>query len=112
VQFDLSDGFKILVDTPTGRRKSKYLSTSEKMRVGIAMQDVLNGLAPGLGIMIVDDAEALTPDNKIALINTVLNLEDFGTVIVLAARGETEPSDPGVEGLAIFSVSAGQVRRV
>lgn len=89
-----------------------YQSTSERMRVGIVLQHVLNSLT-GLGLLLVDDAEILDPGNRALLMETILAIADaYDTVIVLATRGEVEPRDPGIEGLAMFEVDAGKVRRL
>lgn len=109
--FDLEGDFEIRVHRNGSTTKLQNLSTTEKMRVGIVLQDVLNSLT-GLGIMVIDDAEHLDPDNKVFLINTLLGMEEYGTIILLAAKGETEPEDPGIPGLAIFVVENGQVRRL
>lgn len=109
--FDLEGDFEIRVHRNGSTTRLQNLSTSEKMRVGIVLQDVLNSLT-GLGIMVIDDAEHLDPDNKVFLINTLLGMEEYGTIILLAAKGETEPEDPGIPGLAIFVVENGQVRRL
>jgi len=88
----------------------KKPSKGEKLLIGVALQDVLSSLA-GFGIIVVDDTEALDPDNRVNLINTLLSLEDDKTVIVLSVRGEKEPVDPGIPGLAVFMVDNGKVYR-
>jgi exonuclease SbcC len=109
ITFDINEDFQILVAQHGRQRKVKDLSRSEQMRIGIILQDVLNSLT-GLGLMVIDDAEAMDPRNKMLMMSTLLQLEDYGTIIVLAARGETEPRDPGIPGLAVFLVEKGSVR--
>lgn len=87
-----------------------HLSTSERMRVGIVLQHVLNSLT-GLRLLLVDDAEVLDPGNRVLLMETILAIADaYDTVIVLATRGEVEPRNPGIANLAMFVVEAGQAR--
>lgn len=107
------DDFKILVSQRGFKhpRPLKLLSKGEKLRVGVVLQDVLNSLT-GLGIMVIDDAEALDPANKMALIQLLMSMTEYDTIIVLAARSETIPTDPGIPGLALFSVEAGTVTRI
>lgn len=111
VRLDLSDGFAILVSHHGATLPLKELSTSERLRVGIALQDVLNSFT-GLGLLIIDDAETLDFQNRQLLMATVQEIADqYDTIIILASRGEVEPTDPGVPGLAVYIVENGTVRR-
>ncbi|MBC7340919.1 MAG: hypothetical protein H5U02_00435 [Clostridia bacterium] len=102
-----ADGIKVIED---GQEvKIDLLSRSERMRVGVAMQDALASLA-GLGVMVIDDAEQLDPANRMALTNMLMGL-NHETIIVLAARGEVDPADPGIPGLAVWVVEDGSIRR-
>lgn len=114
VQFSTEDkdGFSLVVYKGDVPKKVRQLSTSEKLRLGVVMADVLNGLT-GLGLLIVDDAEMLDPANKMALISMLLKVrEKYGTIIVLSAIGETQPRNPGVPGLAMWLVENGTVQPV
>lgn len=104
------DGFRVTVFRNDIPRSVSQLSTSERLRLGVIMQDVLNGLT-GLGLLVVDDAETLDPGNKMALINLLLQVrQEYGTIIVLSALGETVPRNPGIPGLAMWLVEDGTVK--
>jgi exonuclease SbcC len=106
------EGFSLVVYRGDVPKKVRQLSTSEKMRLGVVMADVLNGLT-GLGQRIVDDAETLDPQHNMALIGLLNQVRDeYGTIIVLSAIGETQPRDPGIPGLAMWLVENGAVRAV
>jgi exonuclease SbcC len=112
VQFSAEgkDGFAVTVFRNGIPRSANQLSTSERLRLGVVMQDILNGLT-GLGLLVVDDAETLDPQNKMALINMLLRIRgEYGTIIVLSALGETAPRNPGIPGLAMFLVEDGAVK--
>jgi exonuclease SbcC len=112
VQFSAEgkDGFAVTVFRNGIPRSVNQLSTSERLRLGVVMQDILNGLT-GLGLMVIDDAETLDPQNKMALINMLLRIRgEYGTIIVLSALGETAPRNPGIPGLAMFLVEDGAVK--
>ncbi|AEG14516.1 SMC domain protein [Desulfofundulus kuznetsovii DSM 6115] len=114
VQFSAEgkDGFAVTVFRNDIPRTVNQLSTSERLRLGVVMQDILNGLT-GLGLMVIDDAETLDPQNKMALVNMLLKIRsEYETIIVLSALGETVPRNPGIPGLAMFLVEDGTVRPI
>lgn len=114
IAFNFEDGFDILVKTgPDGQfRTVKSLSKGERLRVGVILQLALNELT-GLGILVVDDAEALGPQDRGLLVATLLAFrKEFGTAIVLAVKGDIPPHDPGIPGLTVFEVSDGTVQRI
>lgn len=118
IVFDVSESFEIKVvrdmDTGNGSRipattKLKDLSDGEEMRVGVALQVVLSSIT-GLGILVVDKAEHLDPDGKFNLWQTSMALEEYGNILILAAKGDVQPIDPGEEGLTVWEVESGIVR--
>jgi len=112
IKFDLENGFDILVTSDGATRPLKKLSTSEEMRVGIVLQDALNGLT-GLRLMVIDDCETLDPGNKQLLIGMLLQIKDnYDTIIILSALGETSPKNPGIPGLSVYLVEDGTVRLI
>lgn len=89
----------------------KALCESEAMRVGLAFADVLNAYT-NLGLLVLDRAEALDPVNKKALINVCLELAPrYGNIIILAVQSDVPPTDPGIEGLAVYTITDGVVER-
>ncbi|HOV79545.1 MAG TPA: AAA family ATPase [Bacillota bacterium] len=112
LEFDLEKGFEIRVTVGDVTTDVKNLSTSERMRVGIILQDVLNSLT-GLRILVIDDCEILDPQNKGMLINLLLQIrDDYDTIIILSALGETQPRNPGIPGLSMFMVEDGAVQAI
>lgn len=110
IEFVTEKDFEVVVrvDGQVTRR----LSTSERMRVGIILQDVLSGLT-GLRLLVIDDCEILDPVNKSMLIGMLLQVrDDYDTIIILSALGETQPRHPGIPGLSMFLVEDGAVRQV
>lgn len=112
VQFSLDKGFEIMVTAGGVTMNLDNLSTSERMRVGIVLQDALNGLT-GLRLMVIDDCEILDPENKQLLIGMLIQIKDaYDTIIVLSALGETVPRNPGIPGLSVYLVEDGSVRLI
>lgn len=114
IAFKLDEGFEVLVRTrPDGNlRPVKTLSKGERLRIGVVLQLALNELA-GFCIIVVDDAEALGPGDRVLLTQTLLAFrEEFGTAIVLAVLGDVQPQDPGIPGVTVFEVADGTVSRI
>ncbi len=112
ISFDVEKGFDIRVTVDGAETPLKNLSRSERLRVGIVLQDVLNGLT-GLRLLVIDDCEVLDPGNKAALINLLLQVrDDYDTIIILSALGETQPRNPGIPGVSVFLVEDGAVRTI
>lgn len=113
VRFDPAEG--LVVEDAAGRAVPlATLAASERLRVGVAVQAALAELS-GLHLLIVDDVETLDPENRMALVEALLGLRDNGLIdaaLVLAARGETEPADPGIPGLGVYEAVGGTVARV
>ena len=110
ITFEVEKDFEIKIHKGNTTTKLQNLSTGERLRTGIVLQDVLNSLSR-LGIMIIDNTEHLDPLNRVALTNMLLGLEDYETIIVLATMGERQPVDPGIPGLAVYLVENGRIKR-
>ncbi len=112
IEFDLADGFNVFVLHKGTRKLLRHLSKSEKLRVGILLQDVLNYLA-GLRLLVIDEADMLDQTNRDLLNGFLLDIAgDYDTILVLATVGEVLPKDPGIEGLAMFTIADGQIVRL
>ncbi|MCL5047055.1 MAG: AAA family ATPase [Actinobacteria bacterium] len=112
VEFDQGESFRILVRHAGVTLPPSGLSTSERLRLGIALQDAMAQLS-GLRMMIVDDAEVLDVQNRGRLLDMLLaTQEDYDTVIVIASRSEVEPAPPPFDGVAMFMCEEGTVRRL
>ncbi len=109
-----SDGFELRVygpDSPDRALPIKGLSTSERLRVGVALQDALCHLT-GLRFLLVDNVDMLDPGNQEALLTTLGQMsKDYDTIVVLATVGtKTEAQDLGFT--RTYWVEHGEVRLV
>lgn len=88
----------------------RQLSTSERMRVGIACAEAL-AHASGLRLLVIDDLEILDLGNR-GLLSEWLRgrMADHDTILVLFTAEEAQ--DPGVEGVATYWVEDGKVERI
>ena len=89
------------------------LSRSMRLRVGIAVSHALCQLAR-FPLLLIDDADALDFDNRNLLLGALLDLrEQYGQILVLAAQPTAElPRDPGIEGLAFWTIRDGEIVRL
>jgi hypothetical protein len=63
--------------------------------------------------LVIDDCDTLDPVNKGMLINLLLQVrDDYDTIIILSALGETQPRNPGIPGLSMFMVENVAVRAI
>jgi exonuclease SbcC len=112
IEFKIAKDFEILVTAGDATTSLALLSDSERMRVGIVLQDALNGLT-GMRLMIIDAAEMLDPENKQLLIGMLLQIrDDYDTIIVISTLGETQLKNPGIPGLSVYLVEDGTVRLI
>ena len=93
-----------------GNIELRQLSTSERMRVGIACAEAL-AHASGLRLLVIDDLEILDVGNR-GLLSEWLRgrMADHDTVIVLSTAEDAK--DPGIEGVSTYWVQDGKVERV
>lgn len=88
-----------------------YLSESERMRVAIAIQLVLANMV-GVRFLVLDEVDRLDPDNRSALLEMLLaHRQWFDTVLILSTRGDVQPVDPGIEGLAVWVLDKDGLQR-
>jgi prefoldin subunit 5 len=110
LEFSTVKDFEVLVKVDG--HVTRKLSKSERMRVDVILQDVLNSLT-GLRLLVIDDCDTLDPVNKGMLINLLLQVrDDYDTIIILSALGETQPRNPGIPGLSMFMVENVAVRAI
>lgn len=118
MRFDTHDRFAVEVNVAGGWAPPAVLSRSERMRLGAALAATFAERV-GLPLLVLDDADALGPDERAGLVDWLMGLPwvladgpaGGSTIFVLAVRGEVEPYDPGVEGMAMWLVDAGQIQR-
>ena len=91
VEFLGPEGFQLRVYGPDSGDKAlpiKGLSTSERLRVGVALQDALCHLT-GLRFLLVDNVDMLDPLNRNTLLTTLRTMaKDYDTIVVLATVGD------------------------
>jgi len=93
-----------------GNVELRQLSTSEKMRVGIACAEAL-AHASGLRLLVIDDVEILDVSNRGLLTAWLMDrMDDHDTIIVLSTAEEAQ--NPGVPGVATHWVDGGKVERL
>lgn len=122
VVFDMTNDFEIKVIRKQPKEVSPnvwedwetvtpmyLLSDGEKLLIGVALQDVFNSIT-GLGIMIIDNANHLDDAAKSALLEMLVDLEGYGTIIVFSTKGENDPYDPGYPGLKVWTIDKGNVK--
>jgi len=90
-------------DLTVNGRSIARLSGSERFRVGVAVQLAI-ARRSGLGFVLVDGADILTPANRSIL--TALLLAFDGQAIVTATRADGDPVGP-VDGVTIYRLTAG-----
>ncbi|MDD3654123.1 MAG: AAA family ATPase [Desulfotomaculaceae bacterium] len=92
---------------------ARLLSTSEQLRIGIAIQEAIAAHLD-LRFLAIDGADLLDQDNRDRLTGFVLEraaASEFDQVLVFSTAGDTPPN-PGLPGLKMFWVEAGAVREI
>jgi len=76
--------FDIYVTSDGIERSIKHLSTSERLRTGIIMQDAINSMA-GFKMIVIDQVDMLDDDNKKLLWKLIDRIKDnYETIIILS----------------------------
>lgn len=90
----------------------RLLSTSEKLRVGIAISDALSAAA-GLKFLAIDEADMLDQVNRDLLAGMLLDLADeYDQVLVFTTVGDVKPENPGIPGVKMFQLNEGAVQEI
>lgn len=110
VEFRVDEDLEILVTRAGyGPRSVSQLSASEKFRMGLIIQDVLNSLT-GLRLLVVDGADILDVENRALMMNMLLEVrEDYDTILVLSTLGDVAPADPGIPGVSVYVLQDGEL---
>ncbi len=97
LQINTEETFKLLVQTPsTGEYWIEIgeLSTSERLRIGIALQDALCHLT-GFGLLLVDNFDMLEAKNRAEIGQVLLRWsEEYETIIILTTKDEKPAPNP------------------
>ena len=113
VEFDFSDGFDLLVSNKTGKSNVNLLSSSEKLRIGIVLQDAINEVT-GAKILLIDDAEIMDRANRELFINLINTIEsNYDTIIIIATSNSLTDTSTFASYMkskcAVFTVDSGNV---
>ena len=114
ISFDFTNGFDIMIGHKAGMVNVKYLSTSEKLRVGIAIQDVINRLT-NARVLLIDDGDILDKKNAKLLRELLEKIEpNYDSIFVIATMSLAEAKDifESVEDSAIYFIEDGRVESV
>jgi exonuclease SbcC len=110
--FLVDPDFRIVVTHDGAESDLSRLSSSERMRIGVILQDAVSRLS-GLRVMMIDDAEVLDPDNRALLINTLVSIkDDYDTILVMSTLGPKGIENPHLEDLSVFQISDGLLQEV
>lgn len=92
----------------------RMLSTSEQVRVGIALQEAIAAFL-GLRIIAIDGADVLDQENRDLLTGCLLDIMEAGEydqALVFSTVGDVTPQNPGIPGLKMFWVEDGKVSEI
>ncbi len=110
--FSMEPDFNIVVTHDDVESDLKRLSSSERMRIGVIIQDAISRLS-GLRMMVIDNADILDPHNRMLLTETLLTIkDDYDTIIVLSTGDPAAVTDPEIEDVAVYRLVDGQFERV
>jgi len=85
--------FDIYITSKGIERSVKHLSTSEKLRTGIIMQDAISSMV-GFKIMVIDQADMLDNNNKVLLWKLIDKIKDnYETIVILSTGLSVKDSD-------------------
>lgn len=91
VLLDTSGEFRVRVRTPEtdgGWVSIKAISDSERLRIGVALQDAICHLS-GLGFLVIDSFDMLLPENRTALGQALRGwAKDYEMIVIIVARQE------------------------
>ena len=113
LEFSFDGEFDILIENKNGKVSHKLLSSSEKQRIGIVIQDAINNLT-NANLLFVDDAEMLDDDNFQLLEDLITKLKDkYDSIFVIATTGdESKMASLKKEDSKVFLVADGAVREI
>ncbi|QUH22069.1 AAA family ATPase [Alkaliphilus sp. B6464] len=87
LDFDLTEGFDVIVTHETGTVKVQGLSDSEKLRIGIILQDIFSYLTNSK-ILVIDNLEILDEENRTFFNDFINNIKDEYNTILLIGTGD------------------------
>lgn len=108
MHIEVEPDFVILITHDGVTTDVQRLSSSERLRLGIILQDAIARLA-GTRLLVIDNADLLDADNRKMLMSLLLTIkEDYDTVIVLATKAVKDVKNPHLDDLAVFELIDGK----
>jgi len=108
----LDPDFAILVDHDGVTTDLKRLSSSERFRVGVILQEALVSLT-GLRFLIVDNVELLDSENRMMFMDLLLSMApEMDQIIVLSTIGPLGATNPHIDDLALYVLEDGQLEEI
>ena len=112
VELTSTEGFDLRVYGPANTKRPlpiKGLSTSERLRVGIALQDALCHLT-GLRFLLIDNMDMLDADNEWRLFATLEGMAaDYDSIVVIATMDSDHPLPNPGQGWTVYWLKDGAV---
>lgn len=112
VELTSTEGFELRVYGPGNADcplPIKGLSTSERLRVGVALQDALSHLT-GLRFLLIDNMDMLDADNEWRLFATLEGMAaDYDSIVVIATMDSDHPLPNPGQGWTVYWLKDGAV---
>ena len=112
IEFSFEDQFDIMIQNTTGKVSYRLLSSSEKLRIGVVIQDAINSLT-NARLLIVDDVEMLDGNNFELFMEFIEEIEDrYDTIMVIATGDKYLMYAIKEKGYKVFKVKDGVVQEI
>jgi len=101
--------FKVFITHDGVTSDLSLLSSSEKLRVGVVLQDAIVRLS-GLRFLVIDNVDVLDPANRLLLMDLLVSIKgDYDSILVLSTVGANGVSDPGIDDLTVWRLEDGKL---
>ena len=113
LRLEVEPDFRILVSHNNIEGNLKMLSSSERMRVGVVLQDALVSLS-GLRFLIVDNVDILDIENQKLFIETLTKIKgEYDTIIVLLTGERSEALNLSTnDGNHVWWLEQGEIKEI
>jgi DNA repair exonuclease SbcCD ATPase subunit len=107
LQIEVEPDFIIMVTHGGVTTDLKRLSSSERLRLGIILQDAIARLARAR-LLVIDNADLLDSQNRVALMKLLVAIkDDYNSIVVLATKSVPEVKNPHIDDFAVFEMIDG-----
>lgn len=114
IKFSFDDNFDILVENKSGIMNLNALSNSEKLRIGIILQDAINNLT-NAKILFVDDAEILDQENTKLFLELIDHIKgNYESIFIIATNEDKGVASTlkQIQGSKVFFVEDGNINEI